>query len=208
MKRTVPLLLLLAVGLLVFAVPSLPQSAHSAAAPEVRQEGAGHEAEAGHGSSWVEVIGKWANFIVLAAILYLFLTKTINVPDRFRKDYQEIQMSIEKARSAREEAEVRLKELDARMENMAGEISEIKEQAAREAEEEKKRILEAARKEAERIVQMAHRDIETEVEQAKKSLRRQVADLAVEKGRNILQKEINEEDQKRLIENYIQEFGK
>ena len=154
----------------------------------------------------MQIVGRWFNFFALVAILYLFLARSLRVQDKFKSEAEEIQRSIESARQAKEEAEKRLVEMDQRMARMNEEISRIKANAAREAEEERKRILESAQKEAERIVDMAHRDMENEVRLARKELRKHVAALAVEQGRAIIQEEINDEDQKRLIDNYIQEF--
>ena len=57
-------------------------------------------------------------------------------------------------------------------------------------------------------VEMAHREIDNEVRFAQKELRKQVGDLAVQQGKQIIEQEINEEDQRRLIRTYIDEFGK
>jgi F-type H+-transporting ATPase subunit b len=188
--------------------PVFSKESPQAATPAMQSESAHGEESAQHGESWSQFLGKWVNFFALIAILYFFLKRTLKVPDRFREDYKDIQRSVESARRAKEEAEERLKELDARMAGMNVEIARIKEQASVEAEEEKKRIVDLANKEAERIAELARREIEAEVQLAKKTLREQVADLSVEQGRRIIEQEINEDDQKRLMNDYIQEFGK
>jgi F-type H+-transporting ATPase subunit b len=115
---------------------------------------------------------------------------------------------VEGARQAKEEAEKKLQELDQRLAQMTEDAVRVKEQAAHEAEEEKKRILDSAQKEAERIVEMANREIDSEVRAAKQELQKQVADLAVSKGRKIIQNEINDQDHVRLVDQYIDDFGK
>jgi F-type H+-transporting ATPase subunit b len=171
------------------------------------QEGEHAQGEAHEESIW-QTIGKWLNFFALVAILYLFLKKTIRVQDKFKADAEEIEKSIESARQAKEDAEKRLRELEQRIEQMNQEVERVKAAAAKEAEEEKQRILDSAGKEAERIVEMAHREIDAEVRRARKELRRQVAESAVGMGRTLIEKEINEEDHKRLVSSYIEEFGK
>ncbi len=98
--------------------------------------------------------------------------------------------------------------MDQRMQQMNEEVVRIRERALQDAEDEKARILDSAQKEAHRIVEMAQREIENEVRSAKKQLRKHVADLAVQQGQRIIEKEINDEDQHRLIKTYIEEFGK
>jgi F-type H+-transporting ATPase subunit b len=198
-------LLLLMMVCLTALFPVLPVSA--AEEPAHGEETAEH-AEGGHEQTIWQTIGQWTNFVVLVTILYLFLTRSIRVQDKYKAESQQIRESIESARLAKEEAERQMAAMDERMQQMNDEISRIKERALQDAEDEKTRILNSAQKEAHRIVEMAHREIDNEVRAARKQLRKHVAGIAIEKGENIIQKEINEEDQRRLIHTYIQEFGK
>lgn len=171
-----------------------------------------HSSEAAHGESGWDIVKIWgsrlANFAALAAILYFFLTRSLKVQDHFKEDYHQIQRSIESARQAKEEAERRLAELDERMARVGDEIAALKSSAMKEAEEEKNRILESAHREAERMLETAHKEIDSEVEAARQELRKQVADLAVKQSRQIIQAEMDEKDQKQLIKDYIEGFGK
>ena len=173
-----------------------------AVAQEHKPESAAHE------ETIAQSIGKWLNFLALVAILYMFLKRGLKVDQKFKSNFEEIQRSIEIARQAKEEAENRLKELEERMTRMNDEVAGIKETASREAEAERKRILESAQREAERIVEFAHREIDTEVRMARKELRRHVADLAVAESRKIIQTEMNDQDQNRILESYIKDFSK
>lgn len=190
----------------VFAVISLGNGAEETSEHSATQAGAEEHTE--HHETPLQIAGKWINFAVLVALLYFFLTRSLRIQDRFREDYQAIQTSIESARQAKEEAERKLKELDEKLGGLNQEIARIKAEASREADEEKRKILESAQKEAERIVALAHREIDTEVEVARRTLRKQVADVSISRGQKIIETEMNEEDQKRLLEDYIKEFGK
>lgn len=167
-----------------------------------------HSSEESHGTSWFSTIAQWVNFAVLMGLLYFFLTRKMRVGDTFRAEAEEIQRAIESARKAKEEAEQRLKELDQKMATLAQEVTKIKDQAAKDAEMERLRILEAAQAEAKRIVELANREVESEVRLAKKQLLKIVGDISVEKGKKIVESEITEQDQKRLIDEYIGNLGK
>jgi F-type H+-transporting ATPase subunit b len=196
MKRI--FLALLLCGFVFVQLPAYSQEAEEsaeAAAPE-------------HHETWVQFAGKWVNFAALVAILYFFLNRSIRVQEKFKKESDQIRESIESARKAKEEAEHQMQLMDERMQQMNEEVSKIKADAVQEAEEEKRRILESAEKEAHRIVEMAHREIDNEVREARQILRKHVADLAIQKGRNIIAEEIDETDQRKLIRGYIDEFGK
>jgi F-type H+-transporting ATPase subunit b len=171
-------------------------------------EEAAHGEGAEHKETIWQFIGKWVNFGALVGILYLFLAKSIRVQDKFKAEADEIRSSIESARQAKEEAERQLQAMDQRMQQMSEEVTRIKIHALQDAEEEKKRILDSAQKEAQRIVEMAHREVDNEVRLARKVLRKHVADLSVQQGQKIIEQEINDEDQRRLINTYIEEFGK
>ena len=171
-------------------------------------KGEGEHATEHHEQTWFQTISQWANFLILAGLLYLFFTRSIKIQDRFKGDYEKIQASIESARMAKEEAESKLKELDQKMAQLNEEVVRIKNEAAIQAEEERKKILESAQKEAERIVEHAHREIDSEVEQARKELRKQLADEAVKSSREIIEREMNEQDSKKLMNDYIEGFRK
>jgi len=199
-KRFATLIVVCLIGLFV-AMPA------PAAEDTTHGEAAEHTDE-GHEQTIWQTIGQWTNFVALVTILYLFLTRYIRVQDKYKAESQEIRQSIESARLAKEEAERQMAAMDLRMQQMNDEISRIKERALQDAEDEKTRILDSAQKEAHRIVEMAHREIDNEVRAARKQLRKHVAGLAIQHGETIIRKEINDKDQRRLIQNYIQEFGK
>ncbi len=188
---------------LAFLVPGV--SPLFASEPVAAAEG---QAQEEHGESWVDTVAKWFNFAVLVGLLYFFLVKKMKVTDTFRSEAEEIQRSIESARQAKEEAEKKLKELDEKMMTLTHEIEKIKDQAVKDAEAERLRILEAAQAEAKRIVDLANREVESEVRLAKKQILKIVGNIAVQKGKKIVQDEITEVDQNRLIDDYIGSFGK
>ena len=65
----------------------------------------------------------------------------------------------------------------------------------------------SARSEAERLKNAAKREIEQQKEKAVAALREQVASLSVLIASKVIEKELSEEDQEKLINEYIQEAG-
>ena len=105
----------------------------------------------------------------------------------------------------------------------AKEVQADNERARREAEQEAQRLLRAAREQAdglrdeevqktrEQIQQMrdqAQAEIEREKEGALSALRSEVADLAIQAAGKILQENLDEPRQRRLVENFIDELPK
>ena len=65
----------------------------------------------------------------------------------------------------------------------------------------------AARTEAERLKESAKLEIEQQKEKAVTAIREQVASLSVLIASKVIEKELNEKDQEKLINDYIQEIG-
>jgi len=206
MKRIAILLLLLSALWIPHASRASLASAETATTAQgEHQEAAGSESE---GGGLVEEIGRWFNFLLLVAILYLFLKRNIKVDEKFKADADLIQSSIESARIAKEEAEKRLADMEKRMATMNEEVAKVKAETARQAEDERKQILESAQREAEKIVLAAQREVDAEVRLARKKLRKHLAELSVTQGRKIIETEINDQDQSRLIDDFIEDLGK
>lgn len=66
-------------------------------------------------------------------------------------------------------------------------------------------IQEKAREEAQKTVEKAKANIEMEVAKARVDLRNQVAGMAIRAAEKILKEELNEERQKRLVTDFIEE---
>lgn len=68
-------------------------------------------------------------------------------------------------------------------------------------------IIAAAKKEAERLKEAAQADIQNEKERAIQALQDKVASLSVLIASKVIEKELTEQDQEKLINEYIKEVG-
>lgn len=87
------------------------------------------------------------------------------------------------------------------------EASQLIENAKKLGEEQKDEIIRLARSEAERLKESAKQEIQTQKEQAITALREQVASLSVLIASKVIEKELSEQDQEKLINEYIKEVG-
>jgi len=87
------------------------------------------------------------------------------------------------------------------------EAQELIERAKKQAEDQKDGIVAAAKEEAESIKASAVQEIQREKEQAIAALQEQVASLSVQIASKVIEKELKEEDQVKLIRDYIKEVG-
>ena len=120
---------------------------------------------------------------------------------------QLVKEQVENAENSRREAERLLEEQKQALQQARKEAYDMIEQAkltgARQAEE----ILRAAREEAERLKAEAIRDIEREKEKALAALKAEISGLSVRIAEKIIERQIDEQAQKDLVERYLQEVG-
>ncbi|HEY8528122.1 MAG TPA: F0F1 ATP synthase subunit B [Paenibacillaceae bacterium] len=120
---------------------------------------------------------------------------------------QLVKEQVENAENSRREAERLLEEQKQALQQARKEAYDMIEQAkltgARQAEE----ILRAAREEAERLKAEAIRDIEREKEKALAALKAEIGGLSVRIAEKIIERQIDEQAQKDLVERYLQEVG-
>ena len=120
---------------------------------------------------------------------------------------QLVKEQVENAENSRREAERLLEEQKQALQQARKEAYDMIEQAkitgARQAEE----ILKAAREEAERLKTEAVRDIEREKEKALAALKAEIGGLSVRIAEKIIERQIDEQAQKDLVERYLQEVG-
>ncbi|HEX8814345.1 MAG TPA: ATP synthase F0 subunit B [Terriglobales bacterium] len=117
------------------------------------------------------------NFLVVAAILFWALRKTL--PVAFRKRTDMIQAAMEEARKASVEANRRLGDIETRLSKLDVEIGQMRATADRESAEEEKNIKAAAEEDARKIVESAEHEIAAAAKAARRELKSYAADLAV-----------------------------
>ena len=143
------------------------------------------------------------NVLILFILLRIFLFKPINKmkADRTRT----IQDNLDSAEKAKAEAE----ELRQQYEES---ISEAKEEANRiimkahdDAETERARIIQSSHEEADEIVNAASETIENERRRVLQQAQSQIADLAIEAASKIVGANLDDEKNRRLVDEFLSE---
>ena len=152
----------------------------------------------------------WA--MVLSFIItlsYRFLTK----PEEMRKIKEEMKFYKEKSNEARKNKNMKKSEeylATSRDEfhRTRQDVIRLKELTARELDKQKIETVDAAKKEALSILEKAELDIKREIRNAKEEARKDVASLAVDIARKILDREMKPSDHKRLLEESLREINR
>ncbi len=149
------------------------------------------------------LVFEYLNFGVLAALLIWALAKTL--PKVFRDRTSALQKELSDARSATEEASVRLNSVEDRLAKLDGQIAEMKAQAERDAAGEEQRFRAAAEEEKSKILASAEQEIASATQQAQRQLQQYAAGLAVEQAAKRLV--ITAETDRLLIKNFAQRLS-
>lgn len=145
-------------------------------------------------------------FLVLMWLIKLVAWKPVTkmMQDRSDKIVNDIDSAKESLTKAAELAQKRQAELDKTRDDANGIINNAKQTGQRQREQ----IVEDARNEASNLKSSAEKDIEQQRQEALANSRKDVASLSIEIASKIISKELNEDDQKGLVDSYIEGLGK
>ena len=146
-----------------------------------------------------------ASFLTLLAVLSYYVWKPVKkiMDDR----EQLIHDDIDYAEERKVEAERLKEENEALLKSTQAEISELMENAKGQAKREQEMIIKDAEARSSQMINDAQTDIEREKEKAISDINDQVAEISVLIAEKMIRKELNSEDQKSLVAEYLQEAG-
>ena len=128
------------------------------------------------------------------------------IAEALDKRQRAIVESIETAERTRTEAQQLLQEYRERLREARRQADEIVARARRAGEVHERETLEKARGQREELMQQTRRDIEAETRRAIQEIRGEVADLTVIATEKVTRKALDEDDQKRLVEEALTEL--
>jgi F0F1-type ATP synthase membrane subunit b/b' len=160
-----------AVAFFLFAVPVLAQEE---AKPKLEDSPTGQ-------------VFRWINFVLVVVILLYLFRKT---PVYFRGHAEEISQKIAEGARAREAAEKRRAEAQAKLATIGTEVAKMRDEARRATVVEAERIKALAKAEAEIIERAAQAEIAATEHAARLELKRRAAGMAVERAEALLRKQL------------------
>ena len=143
------------------------------------------------------------NFAILAIAIGGAAIKVL--PKTFRDRTSSIQKDLTDARSATEEASVRLNSVEERLARLDGQIAEMKANAEKDAVAEEKRFKAAAEEEKNKILAAAEQEIASASQHAQRQLQQYAAGLAIDQAAKRLV--ITAETDRLLIKNFADRLG-
>jgi F-type H+-transporting ATPase subunit b len=169
-------------------------------------EAGGHEEEGG--SFLVEPGLGLMIWTLIAFLATFFILKKLAFPriqDALEKRANAVAESIDHAKRTREEADQLLQEYRERLREAREQAEDIVARARQSSERFNEESKAESRKQREEMMEQTRRDIEQETRRALAEIRREVADLTIAATEKVMRKSLDPDDQKRLVEEALQE---
>jgi len=163
--------------------------------------------EGGHGA---EAATRWVatdtyrvmNFVVLAAVLFILLRKPVS--QVLKNRIKGIQDQLHDLDIRKKEAERVLAEYEERLMRLDQEAEKIVAEYIRQGEEARGRIIREAQAAADKVEEQARRNIDHEFAIAKMKLKGEVLEKALIKAEEKIKSRITPDDQKNLVDEYLE----
>jgi F-type H+-transporting ATPase subunit b len=141
------------------------------------------------------------NFALLVVVLVFLLRKPIS--QALSSRIKSIQEQLESLEAQKEEAEKQLAKYNDKLSQLETEAQKIVESYIKQGKEAKAKILKETEAAAEKLQAQARRNIEHEFEKAKQELQREILEKSLVKAEETLKKEITDQDQDKLVDEYL-----
>lgn len=139
--------------------------------------------------------------ILLAKMAYPHILKGL------KKREETIQQQLEEARKTKQMAESLLEDYKRQLAEARSEAQKIINEGKSLGENMRKEIVQKAQEESNQIVKRAQEEIELQKQKAILELQEKIADLSIMAATKIINKSLNTEDNRRLVEEYVSKVG-
>ncbi len=152
-----------------------------------------------------ELLMQITNFALLLFVMKKFLYKPLK--NFLEKRAEDIQTEYDNAEKLKTDSEEALKLAKAEMEKAKVEAKIFIENTIVSAQNEKQKMLADTENKVKNMLLVGKQALENEIKVAKKELKNQIADISVDIASKIIQKEISQDDNERIIKDHIYELS-
>jgi len=147
----------------------------------------------------------WTLAVFAATMFLLSKLAFPKIAEALDKRQRAIEESIDTAAQTKKEADALLAEYRERLHDARGQAEEIVARASKAGEVHERESLDKAKAQREELMEQTRRDIEGETRRAIQEIRNEVANLTVMATEKVTRKTLTEEDQRRLVEEALEE---
>jgi F0F1-type ATP synthase membrane subunit b/b' len=151
-------------------------------------------------------VWKFVNLALFVGLMVYVLMKA-DIRGAFRARGETIKAELEKARTERDAALAKLKEVEERLAGLNEQISSIDQRSKTEVEQERQRIAQSTQEEIAKLTVQAQREIENAGKVAKNDLKNFAAEQSIRMAEELIRRDIRPEDDARLMMHNVEEMG-
>ena len=153
-----------------------------------------------------EALATFIAFVILLIAVFFFAYKPVKELLKKRQDY--VDNKIKDAEIREEKSKELLEEANLAKENSKKEGMEILEQYKADALATKQEIINEGKEEAKKQLQDAKKEIAQEIIKSKQDIHNEIVDVALSASKEVLKRNVNEDDEKRLLDDFINDLDK
>jgi len=157
------------------------------------------------GESWrvtYDLVMRWVNFLILAAIIVKFGRRPLKNFLSGRKE--EIAYELRRLEEEKTALLQKVAEMHRQVEDSEARLEQVKERIIEQGRNRKQSIIDEAHRESRVLMESTKNLIDNRLRSAKQKLRAEITDLAVEKAIRRLPGQLTEEDHRKLVEKFIE----
>ncbi|MBM4339613.1 MAG: F0F1 ATP synthase subunit B [Deltaproteobacteria bacterium] len=139
--------------------------------------------------------------VLLAKLAYPQILKGL------KKREETIQQQLEEARKTKQEATALLDDYKRQLSEARSEAQKIMNEGKELGENMRKEIVQKAQQESNQIVKRAQEEIGLQKQKAILEIQEKIADLSIMAASKVINKSLNTEDHRRLVEEYVSKVG-
>ena len=158
------------------------------------------------GSTWraaYDEVMLWLNFGILAFLLVKYGRRPLIA--FLKGEAQRTAEEIERTENRKRQMDEKVLEMTAAAENRRVRLQALKERLIQEGERKRREIIDSARRDSRILLEQTQVGIEHQINKARQQLKAELIDRAVEAALERLPGVITADDQKKLVETFIQE---
>ena len=154
---------------------------------------------------WFSFVIQLSSFVILLLVVFFFAYKPVKKMLQKRADY--IQGEIEQAQKNHADAVEETKEAKKLLNDSKAEASLIIEKATKEGQVKYDAMIEEAKEDVKEMKIAAEQDIAQAKQDALKDIRNEMVNVALTASKEILKREVDEKDNARLAEDFINQLN-
>ena len=152
-----------------------------------------------------QMVASLANLVILFLLVKKFLYKPVK---KMLEDRQNtIEGDYDAASKAKEQAEADKLAYEEKLKTAKGEADKMIKSAADIATERERQILEDAKAKADGIIRQAEANAALELKKAEDGIKKEIVSVSSALTEKMLEREVNSEDHKKLIDSFIESIG-